>query len=190
MRTLDNNAADVIPIRLIISVVIIAVIMFLIMLASDNVRISLAEHQIEEECRQLQSTLATMTASGVARDVDACDFAEGTNRVQTLDLPDSLVYLSFGGCPDSLGSDQYQSAITDDGASIFYRVQGGGTHVIWFPRNSYKFREGLLHGTTWTLNETAGSYIIHHGGATRLVFELVQKNHVNYILVHASDEIE
>jgi hypothetical protein len=189
MRPLDENATDMIPIRFIISIAIIAVVLILVTVASESLRISLAEHQIEDECRLLQSTLSTLIASGVARDVDANDVAGGTQRIQTITLPDSLLFLSFGGCPDSINSGEGRSTVAEDGAALFYKVQGGSTHVIWFPKEIYKFRRRTLRNNTWVINETAESYTICQSGTTTLVFELVQKNHVNYILIHANDRI-
>ncbi len=183
-RTLDDNAADTIPIRFILSIAIIAAVLVLAVLAAENLQVSLAEHQIEDECRKLQSALSTMIASGVARDVDAGEVAAGTMRIQTITLPDSLLFLSFGGSPGLGGRD---TVPTEDGAVISYTVQGGSTHFIWFPKEIYKFRKGSLRNTTWVLNETVGDFTICRSGSTTLVFELVQKNHVNYILVYKKE---
>jgi hypothetical protein len=190
MRKMNGNATEMIPIRLIISITIIAAIMVLFAVAADSLRISLAEHQVEHECRMLQSRLSTMIASGVARDVDAVDTAQGTQRIQTMTFPDSLLYLSFGGNPDPLNTGELLSKLTEDGAALFYRVQGGNTQVIWLPIDCYKFREGTLLENTWVINDIGESFILCHGGTTTLVFELVQKNHVNYILIHANDGID
>ena len=45
------------------------------------------------------------------RDVDDLNAAEGTKRVQTFTLPDSLVYLSFGGDPDPLNTGVFSSKL-------------------------------------------------------------------------------
>jgi hypothetical protein len=190
MRQIDDYAIEMIPIRLLISITIIAVIIILVAVASESLRISLAEHQVEQECRLVQSSLSTMIASGVARDVDAIDASEGTLRIQTITLPDSLLYLSFGGNPDPLNIGDLQPTLTENGAALFYKVQGGSTHVIWLPRETYKFREGAVHKDAWGINGAGESYIIRHGGVTVLIFEMVQKNHVHYILIHANDGIE
>ena len=190
MRQMNSDATEMIPIRLMISIVIIAAIMVLVVFASESLRVSLAEGQVEHECRLVQSSLSTMMASGVPRDVDSIDPAEGTKRVHTMTLPDSLVYLSFGGNPDPLNIGDLRPALTEEGAALFYRVQGGETHVIWLPVDTYKFREGTFHEKTWVMNGTGESFILSQGGTTTLVFELVQKNHVRYILIHANDGIE
>lgn len=190
MRRLNTYAADMIPTRLILSIVIIAAILFIMVVASSNLRIILAEHQVEQQCHFLESSLSTMIASGVSRDVDDIDDADGTKRTLTFHLPDSLIYLSFGGDPDPMNSGLYRSGLTEDGASIFYRVEGGSKKVIWLPKETCKFREGASVGNRWTLNDTEQSYVVTTGGEITLIFERVQKNHRFYILIHGYDDIE
>jgi hypothetical protein len=184
LRSLDDKATDSIPIRFIMSIAIIVVVLVLVTVASESLRVSLAEHQIEDECRILQSSLSTMIASGVARDVDAGGVAAGTRRIQTITLPDSLLFLSFGGCSDSINSGADRSTLAEEGSALSFKVQGGSIHIIWFPKEIYKFHRGTLRNNTWIMNDTTESFTISQSGTTTLVFELVQKNHVNYILIY------
>jgi hypothetical protein len=131
-----------------------------------------------------------MVGSGVARDVDEVNTAEGTKRVQTFILPDSLVFICFGGDPDLENNGGRSPGLTEDGASIFYQIEGGSKHVMWLPKETYKFREGTYTNSKWVIAREGQSYILQGGGKTTLVFELVQKNHVNYILIKANDGIE
>jgi hypothetical protein len=188
MRQMNINAVEMIPVRLIISLVIISAIAVMTVFASSSLRTILAEHQVEQECRLLESTLSTMVGSGVPRDVDEAIAAEGTKRVQTFTLPDSLLYLSFGGDPDSLNTGVLKPGLIEDGAAIFYKVEGGSKQVIWLSKETYKFREGTYIENKWVINGAGQSYIIHSGGKITLVFERVQKNHVIYILIHGTDE--
>jgi hypothetical protein len=185
---MNTNAVEMIPVRLIISLVIISAIAVMMVFASSSLRTILAEHQVEQECRLLESTLSTMVGSGVPRDVDEAIAAEGTKRVQTFTLPDSLLYLSFGGNPDPLNTGVLKPGLTEDGAAIFYKVEGGSKQVIWLPKETYKFREGTYVDNKWLIKGTGQSFIIHSGGKITLVFERVQKNYVIYILVHGTDE--
>ena len=189
MRQMNVDAMEMIPIRLIISLAIIAAIVVMMVFASSSLRTFLAEHQVEQECRLLESTLSTMVGSGVARDVDEASAAEGTKRVQTFTLPASLLYLSFGGDPDSLNTGVLKPGLIEDGAAIFYQVEGGSKQVIWLPKETYKFREGTYIDNKWVIKGAGQSYIVHCGGKITLVFERVQKNHVIYILVHGTDEM-
>jgi hypothetical protein len=127
-----------------------------------------------------------MVASGVPRDVDDVNAVDGTKRVQTFTLPDSLVYLSFGGDPDPLNTGVVTLGVVDDGSAIIYRVEGGSKQVIWFPEKTYKFREGAYVSDKWVINGAGRSYVISGGGKTTLVFEYVQKNHVMYILIYGA----
>jgi len=185
---MNTTAVEMIPVRLIISLAIIAAIAVMMVFASGGLRTLLAEHQVEQECRLLESTLSTMVGSGVPRDVDEASDAEGTKRVQTFTLPDSLLYLSFGGNPDPLNTGVLKPGLIEDGAAIFYKVGGGSKQVIWLPKETYKFREGTYVDDKWVINGTGQSFIVHSGGKITLVFERVQKNHVIYILIHGTDE--
>lgn len=189
MRTSNNHAADQLPIRLMMSLAIIAAIVVLIVGASGALRTFLAEQQTEAQCRQLEACLSTLAESGAFRDVDACHTAEGAIRVMTLSLPDSLVYLCFGGDPDPLDTGLYSSELVEDGAVIFYKVQGGSKQVIWLPEETYKFREGAFVDHRWVIHGEGQSFIIRQGGTLTLVFERVQKNHMKYILIHTIDEM-
>ena len=183
---MDTVATEMIPIRLIICIVITAAIVSVVGMGFHSLSIMVAEHQVEQECRILESTLITMVESGMARDVNAIHVAEGTKRVQTFTLPDSLIYLSFGGDPDPRNDGKWTSELTEDGAAIFYKVQGGNKHIIWLPKDKFKFREGVYGDNKWTMNGEEQSFILNGGGKATVVFELVQKNHINYILIHAN----
>jgi hypothetical protein len=186
----DDDAVDQLPIRLMMSLAITAAIVLVLVGASGGVRTFLAEQQVNTQCRLLESSLLTMVGSGALRDVDDLHAAEGAKRVQTFTLPDSLVFLSFGGNPDPTDNGLFSSALVDEGAVIFYRVQGGSTQVIWLPKETFQFREGLLVDSHWTMNDGGHSFVIHHGGTLTLVFEHVQKNHKSFILIHNTDDID
>jgi hypothetical protein len=186
---MNNEAVEMLPIRLIISLAIIAAIAVLIVVASGNLRTVLAEHEVEGQCRLLESSLSTMVGTGGFRDVDAFSAPEGSKRMQTFSLPDSVMYLSFGGDPDPSNTGVIAPGLTEDGAVIVYQVQGGSKNVIWLPKETYKFREGTYVDNKWIIQGDGQSYIIQGGGTTTLVFERVTKNHQVYIFIHENDEI-
>ena len=78
MRKKSDFAAEMIPIRLIISIVIIAAIALMVGFGFLNLSITSAENQVEIECRTLESKLYTMMGSGIARDVDEINTGDGT----------------------------------------------------------------------------------------------------------------
>ena len=190
MKPVDSFAAEMIPIRLLISIVIVAAIAALVWVGIGMLRTNLAQHQVEQECRDLVSSLETLGRSGSPRDLQDELAAAGTARIQTLNLPDNLVYLSFGGDPDTENTGLLRPQISGDGAVIVYKVQGGSKQVLWLPPGMYGFREGYLSNTTWTLKEGSACYILTHGGTSTLLFELVKKNHAMYILIHGNDGFE
>jgi hypothetical protein len=190
MRSFDSFAAEMIPIRLLISIAIVTAIAVLVGVGMGTLHTSLAQHQVEQQCRDLVSSLETMVRSGAPRDLEEGLKAAGTMRIQTLILPDNLVYLCFGGDPDAKNMGVLHPQVSEDGAVIVYKVQGGSKQIIWLPRGMYGFREGYLSNTTWTLKGDGESFILVRGGTSTLVFELVEKNQKIYILIHGNDGIE
>jgi hypothetical protein len=188
LKKFDDFAADMIPIRLIISVAIIAAISFIVFFGLINLRIVLSENQIENECRNIESKLYSMIQNGVSRDVDETGAGEGTKRVHSFDLPDNVVYLSFGVDPSKDNTGVFKSGLTSDGCVIFYKVEGGSKKVIWFNEN-FRLREGKIENDKWILNTLPQGYILTNSGSITLTFELVEKNHVIYVLIHGNDEI-
>lgn len=186
LRKLDCIAADMIPIRLIVSVTIIAAISFIVFFGLINLRVVLAENQIESECRSIESKLYSMIENGVSRDVDESGAGDGTRRFHSFDLPDNLIYLSFGVDPDEDNDGVLQSGLTSDGCVIFYKVDGGSKKVVWL-NESFRLREGKFESDRWTLNAPQQGYIITSSGGFTVNFELVEKNHVIYVLAHEND---
>ena len=190
MKPIDSFGAEMIPIRLLISIAIVAAIAALVWVGMGMLRTSSAQHQVEQQCRDLVSSLETMVRSGASRDLEEGLAAAGTTRVQTLVLPDTLMYLSFGGDPDVENTGVLHPQIQGGGAMIVYRVQGGSKHVLWLPQGMSGFREGYLSNATWTLKGDGEGFILTHGGTSTLLFELVEKQRKTYILIHGNDGIE
>ena len=188
MRKMNDIAADIIPIRLIISIAIVAAIMAMVAFGYMNLSVVLSENQIENDCRTLESKLQTMVASGVARDVYETNAAEGTKRVHTFDLPDNLNYVAFGVDPDPNNDGILETGLTENGAVIFYKVDGGSKKVIWLD-DDFKLREGNHDGEKWIIDGDGQGYIIKSPGRTTLKFEYVEKSHSAYILIQSNDGI-
>lgn len=188
MSDRSTAAMEMLPVRLMISLAMIAAIVGLAMVAAGNLRVMRAEQEIETACRSLLASLCTMVADGAFRDVADLSSPEGTKRIHTFRLPDSLVYLSFGGDPDPANSGSWTSQLLEDGAVIVYKVQGGSKKILWLPIETYKFREGRYEHTSWVIEGQGNSFILTTAGTVTLVFECVQKQHQNYILIHQNDE--
>lgn len=189
MKKIDNTASEMIPIRLIISIAIMAAIAFMLAVGYNNLSITLSENQIENQYITLESKLYTMLASGVTRDVDELNAGDGTMRTHTFDLPDNVVYLAFGIDPDPNNNGELTTGLTDDGSAVFYKVSNGNKHVIWLSGDDFRFREGNNTNGKWIINNDEQGFILRNKGQTTLTFELVQKNHERYVLVLANDNI-
>ena len=188
MRKKNDFAAEMIPVRLIISIAIIAAIALMVGVGFRNLGITSAENQVEIECKTLESKLYSMMSSGIARDVDEVNAGEGTKRSITFNIPYSTMYLAFGVDPDNDNNGELETGLTENGSTIFYRVSGGSKHVLWL-EDEYRFREGKYTDGKWVINGNGQGYIATGGGVSTLTFELVQKNHKTYILIQATDTI-
>jgi len=188
MRKLDDIAADMIPIRLIISISIVAAITAMLAFGYINLRIIMSENHMENECRTIESKFQTMLASGIARDINEINAAEGTKRVHTFDLPDNLNYIAFGVDPDPDNNGVLETGLTENGAVIYYKIDGGSKKVIWLD-NDFKIREGKYDGDKWIINNHGEGHIIQGSGHTTLNFEYVKTFNDYYILIQSTDYI-
>jgi hypothetical protein len=194
LKKLDNKAADFLPIRLIVSLVVIVAITGLMGFGLYNLSITQSENQVDQECKELISSLNSMVAKGEPRDVYDVSGTRGSTRVVELDLPDNLLYLSFGMDPDPLNNGKLRSGLDGEGNVIFYKLEGGSKKSIWLDED-FKFREGLLYSKNpdkWIIIPSSlcdpEGYVISDGGETTITFELVKDGQENLILIHARDE--
>ncbi|MFO7676994.1 MAG: hypothetical protein R6V50_01220 [Thermoplasmatota archaeon] len=188
-RRFDCYAAEMIPIRMIISIGIIAGISLLLAVGYATMSVKHAENMIKNDILSLQSQLYLMTATGTPRDVDEIAAAEGTKRVQIFTLPSSIQYLSFGVDPDKNNTGILSPGLDEDGAVIFYKVSGSSKNVIWLSQNQIRFREGVFNQTknSWDINKEPQGFILESPGEVKISFELVKQQDEFYILIQATD---
>jgi hypothetical protein len=184
LRRNDDTAAELLPLRLIMSVVLIAALGMMVMLAAGSLKIFFAEQSVDQQCHDLLASLGTMVVDGAFRDIHSLSETGGTKRVFSFQLPDSLMYFCIGGDPDPLDTGHLTTELLEDGAVIVYKIQGGSKHVMWLPTETYHFRLGVFLNQHWTIAGEEQSLLICHGGKVRLVFECVQQYHQHYLLVH------
>lgn len=175
-----------IPTRLIVSIAIIAAITLLVAFGYNVLSINSAESKVEQDCRGLESKLFSMIYSGTAREIDDINADDGTIRSYSFNLPDNLIYLSFGVDPDTDNNGKLSTGLTVNGSVIFYRVDGGSKKAIWLDP-SFKFREGVFKFNRWVINGDGQGFIIESGGKVNLIFELVKQNNESFILIHGTD---
>lgn len=193
LRKLDEKAADVLPIRLIVSIAIIAAVTGITGFGLYNMSITSSENQVDHECKDLISSLNSMVEKGEPRELYDLDDL-GSTRVEEFTLPDNLLYISFGMDPDPLNNGKLRSSLEGKGNVIFYKVEGGSKKAIWLDED-FKFREGILYSKNpdkWIMLPPSlfapTGYVIQDGGGTTITFELVKYNNENLILIHATDE--
>lgn len=177
-----------IPLRMIMSVAIIAAMSVMIAVGYQQYTIMCSEAMVTNDLSAFQAELTTLLASGVPRDVNQQGAGNGTIRVHTFRLPDSLVYLAFGVDPDPDNIGERSTGLCEDGAMMCFRVQGGSKHIRWVPHSAYRFREGIYADGTWVLNTPAQGHIVTQAGSHTLVVELVNHNGQLYLLLHATDQ--
>lgn len=184
MKTLDCYAAEMIPIRLIISISLIAAIMLLATMGLHSAQITQSEHQLENQINQLKAELFTLLKSGSCRDIDIPGAPLGTTREIELSLPENLCYLSFGVDPDSDNNGHLETGLTDEGRVICYQIDGGSKHIEWLD-DEFMFREGFMDDTQWMTSDNG--YIIDTSGKVSFLVEFVKHQEKQILLIHAQD---
>lgn len=190
MRKMDTFAADMIPIRLIISVVVIAAITLMVVFGHNMLSVTLSENSLSKQVSELESKLYSMIKGGVARDVYEVNAANGTSRSFSFDLPNNLNYIAFGVDPDPDNNGVVETGLTEDGCCIFFKIEDNSKQVIWLDKE-YRFREGYYDGSKWVINSDDQGFIINKpGGKALITFELVERSNIYYILIQATDNID
>jgi len=184
MNRLNNYAAEFIPIRLLISIAIIAAIAALFAFGYTTFSKTNAEHQVNNEWLTLESELSSMLGGGVPRDLDASEATEGTKRVHTFYLPDDLVFLAFGVDPDKDNNGVLETGFDENGAIVCYQISGCSKHIEWLDE-PFNFCEGILVDDTWMLHDQG--FILDSGGVSTITFELVKQSGNEYFLIQATD---
>lgn len=180
-----NNvtAAEMIPIRLMISVAIIGFISFLFASGMIVINNQHAEHQLQQQLHDLEPSLQVLVKMGTARDVQDPLSFNGSRRTYTFHIDKSIDFLSFGGdfyFPSSAGNEMSSNHCM---SGIFYRFHNGNKQVIWLDTDC-KLVKGYYVDSFWIPTEIPNPLIIDTNGSITLNFELIKKNNVNYILVY------
>ena len=184
MKAFNCYAAEMIPIRMTIAIIVIAAVATMFAIGYHNFSISNAEHEIASEWMVVESKLYSMLGSGVARDLNIPGDAEGTKRVHTFYFPSNMMFFSFGVDPDPDANGVLESDLTADGALVCYQLYGSSKHIIWLEKE-FLFREGMFSGDQWIINEEG--FIIDCSGLSTITFELVKDGGTEFILIQATD---
>jgi hypothetical protein len=169
-----------VPIRVLVSIAVIAAIAGLCYCGMREQRVAAAEARMEVLCQHIVAELSSLVAGGSARDLGDCTAPPGTRRILAVELPGPCLYLCFGADPDPDDDGVLTTALLHSTAVMVYRVQGGGTHAVWLPYPAVGFRSCSPTDARVALD---ASVIVQGPGKTVLSFELVSDSHGMYILV-------
>lgn len=175
----DKNAAEFIPIRLMISVVVIAAISFLIFTGFHSIQSSSELDTFENELQMMRSEISLLYATGEARDLDDPFAPTGTTRVFSFQIPLSVTSLSFG-VPLPV-SESVQEEIGSSG--IFYLCDGGAQHVVWCD-SQVVFQKGVSQNARWITDGSTPIYSFCSPCEINVTFELVSQTGQRFILIY------
>ena len=187
MKFLKNNAGQTfLPMRLLMSIVVIAVIATLFYLGLKHIMPAMAENKVERQITELEAMFNEMI-SGDARNLDIMENykeSPGERRTFKFDLPSSLAYLGIGTDPDPNNDGKIEKGIVEDGRIIVFKIKGRNKKICWLDEN-IKIRLGNYTNNNWLIKEPDEGLIITSGGKYSITFELVSYHGEKYILVYA-----
>ncbi|HEC77047.1 MAG TPA: hypothetical protein ENI33_07315 [Thermoplasmatales archaeon] len=179
----QDKKATFIPLRFVISVVMIAIIFSIFFLGFRYASRIIAEKNVDRECSELIGEISTMVASGNSRNLYDKNSLIGDTRTKKFNFPDELIYIGFGVDPDSNNDGILEEGLLCNGSCIVYKVNGFSKKYIWLDE-SIKFRKGVKKDGIWIIKEPPQGYILVGGGKIELTFELVNKNSEKYVLIY------
>lgn len=178
-----DGRAMFIPLRFIISIIMMAIIFSVFFAGFKYAGRVIAEKNVEKECNELIGEISIMVASGDSRNIYEKNVLKGDTRVKKFNFPDELVYIGFGVDPDGNNDGILEEGLLCNGSCIVYKVNGFSKKYIWLDE-SIKFRKGVMKNGIWTIKLPPQGYILVGGGKVELTFELVNKNSEKYVLIY------
>ncbi|MCD6513072.1 MAG: hypothetical protein J7K61_05680 [Thermoplasmata archaeon] len=169
----DNRGEAFIPIRILISVTMIAAISAVSFIAYENAMKIADEKHVENICQKILSKLEEMKKEGKVRDLNNPREVIGDRREFSFYLPSSVEYVAFGCSPDDADN------IINDGHCIIYKIHGRSKNVIWI--EDFGFRKGVIEGDAFKITDSG--YIIYGGGKEKFLMELVFNGDGYYAII-------
>ena len=114
----NEKAVEGMPMRIMVTVVIFAVILGLVGKAASEFISDIKEKKLMDEIDRIEKRASVMYAAGGGRDINNPDDLSGTLESIRMKIPDNAAYVVFGGMPDGA-----TDARTDN---IFYYVLNNG----------------------------------------------------------------
>jgi len=176
----DTTAAEFIPIRLLISITVIAVITFLVFTGFTSIQSTGELESFRNELKMMRSEIALLYATGEQRELEDPFASSGTKRIFTVHIPRSVIRLSFGSYGPS-----YELTVTDESASsgIFFTMQDGSQEVVWCD-DSVDFRAGISVDDRFVTDGSRPCFSFRKDCEMNVTFELVSQNDQKFILIY------
>ena len=177
----DTTAAEMIPIRLMISIAVIAAITFLAFTGFQKIQSTSEMDSFEKELRMLKSELSLLYATGEPRDIQNPYASNGTTRVFSFHVPPSVALLSFES--DSLLLPLHDTTSSESSSAFLYQTTTGHQEVIWCD-SPLHFCKGIFVDSRWICSSDKPIFTVAGGGKLDLTFELVSQNETLFILIY------
>lgn len=187
----DSRGATIIPVRLALSIILIAAMGSLFYVGLQHFIPIWAEGKVEQQVTDLDTMLHEIV-TGSTRNLDLGEnYIEkpGERRPFTFRLPSQLIYLGIGVDPDPDNNGVLERYLTGEGNIIVYRVEGRGKKTYWLDED-IKIRMGVYENNNWNMRMPEEGLIIEGGGTYEIVFELVQYLGKKYILIQANNSAD
>lgn len=184
----DKKGQTFLPMRLLMSIVVIAAISAVFYVGIKNMMPAMAENKVERQITELQAMFEEII-KGDARNLNIMEnykTSPGERRVFKLDLPSSLAYLGIGTDPDPDNDGQLERSLIEDGRIIVFKIKGRSKKIYWLEED-IKIRLGKYEDDNWLIKEPEEGLIIANGGEYKITFELVTYHEEKYILIYANN---
>ena len=182
MRSFDDEAVEFLPIRLMISMVIIGVITLLFILGSSRVSREVADNQIEQQLLDLETKLNLLVTTGSPRDLDH-PIINGSLRSYRLYIPEHVHYVCFGGDPTIETEDSDMIQHHRMMSSIVYLCEPKSKRIRWLDQK-IRLVKGSRINDEWTLPPNPEMFVCTESGTYDLCFELVERNNDIYVMIY------
>lgn len=174
-------ASEMIPIRLLMSITIIAAIILLAFVGFQKVETTNEMQRFEDELVVLRSELCLLCETGESRDIRDPYAPSGSTRVFSVHIPSSLSTLSFGSYPWASSSiDQYESDIS---SGIFYQTTQGETKALWCD-SSIIFRKGVYQDSRWMVSNETPYFTFSESATLTVTFEQIYDTDSTVIIIY------
>ncbi len=114
----DEKAVEGMPMRIMVTVVIFAVILGLTGKAASDFIGDVKEKKLMDELDRIEKRASVIYAAGGARDINDPDDLSGTMESIRVKIPDNAAFVVFGGMPDGAANER-----TDN---VYYYVLNNG----------------------------------------------------------------